>query len=147
VHAYIIGEHGDSEVPLWSSAQIANIPVLSYSSPTAPRLTGGDREVIFQNVRDAAAQVIAAKGATNWAVGLAVGRILEAVLRDEQAVLTVSRLLSDYHGIGDVCLSVASLVGGSGVGPALEVVYSASELAALRRSAELLRKAAKDLGF
>ncbi len=71
------------------------------------------------NVRDAAAQVIAAKGATNWAVGLAVVRILEAILRDEQSVLTVSSLLEDYCGISDVCISVPCLMGRQGVGSTL----------------------------
>jgi len=70
----------------------------SVLSPTCAT-NEGDREEIFRNVRDAAAQVIAAKGATNWAVGLAVERILEAILRDEQAILTVSSLLTEYHGI------------------------------------------------
>lgn len=147
VHAYIMGEHGDSEVPFWSSAQIANIPLLLFGAPHAAPLTEQDRDAIFHDVRNAAAQVIAAKGATNWAIGLASARILEAVIRDEHAVLTVSRLLLDYHGISDVCMSVASVVGARGVGAALPVSCSDDELAALRRSAEVLRAVARDLGF
>ncbi|MEW5978852.1 MAG: L-lactate dehydrogenase [Acidobacteriota bacterium] len=146
VHAYIVGEHGDSEVPLWSSAQVGNVS-LETVSVNAPALTDQDRREIFHNVREAAAQVIAAKGATNWAVGLAVARILEAVLRDEQAILTVSGLLHDYHGIDDVCASVPRLVGGSGLGTALPLSYDATELAALRRSAGLLREVLRQVGF
>ena len=147
VHAYIVGEHGDSEVPLWSSAQVANVPLRSFSSPSCLPLTERDRREIFHDVRDAAAQVIAAKGATNWAVGLAVVRILEAILRDEQSILTVSSLLSGYHGIENVCISVPSLVGRTGVGATLPLPYTEEELAALKRSAELLRGVLTQLGF
>lgn len=147
VHAYIVGEHGDSEVPLWSSAQIANVPLVSFAAPGCPALSEQDRTGIFHDVRHAAAQVIAAKGATNWAVGLAVVRILEAILRDERAVLTVSSLLEDYHGISDVCTSVPCLVGGQGVGAPLPLPYSDAELEALRRSADLLRTTARQVGF
>jgi len=147
VHAYVIGEHGDSEVPLWSCAQIANIPLDAFRTPGREPLNAAEREKIFHGVRDAAAEVIAAKGATNWAVGLAVARILEAIQRDEQAVLTVSRLLERFHGFDDVCLAVPSLVGRDGVGPALPVQLSPDELDALRRSAAILRDATRELGF
>jgi L-lactate dehydrogenase len=147
VHAMVIGEHGDSEVPLWSTAQIAGVPLEHFSSLNASLLTEADRESIFHGVRAAAAQVIAAKGATNWAVGVAVTRILEAVLRDEQAVLPVSRVLQNYHGISNVCLSVPSLVGNGGVGPALPLLISDEEMAALHASADVVRNVIVDLGF
>ena len=147
IHAYIVGEHGDSEVPLWSSAQVGNVPLQSFSTPACPPLTAADRAEIFHNVRDAASQVIAAKGATNWAVGLAVGRILEAILRDEQSVLTVSSLLEDYCGVSDVCVSVPCLVGREGVGSTLPLPYSEPELTALKHSAELLKATARQTGF
>jgi len=147
VHAYVIGEHGDSEVPLWSCAQIANIPLDAFSTPGRGPLSEAEREKVFHGVRDAAAEVIAAKGATNWAVGLAVSRILEAVQRDENAVLTVSRLLKRFHGFDDVCLAVPSLVGSGGVGPALPVELSDEELGALRRSAAILKDATRGLGL
>jgi L-lactate dehydrogenase len=147
IHAYIVGEHGDSEVPLWSSAQVGNVPLESFSTSTCAPLTEVDRADIFHNVRDAAAQVIAAKGATNWAVGLAVVRILEAILRDEQSVLTVSSLLQDYCGISDVCISVPCLMGRQGVGSTLPLPYSEAELTALKRSAELLKATARQAGF
>ncbi len=147
VHAYIVGEHGDSEVPVWSSAQVAGVRLAELDGAAVGRLTEGEREEIFQNVRDAAAQVIRAKGATNWAVGLAVARILEAILRDERRVLTVSGLVTDYYGIGEVCLSVPRIVGGEGMGPAIRIPLSGGELEALRVSAETLRKAARGLGY
>lgn len=147
VHAYIVGEHGDSEVPLWSSVHIAGIPLAHFTSPKAPILTQADRDEIFHNVRNAAAQVIEAKGATNWAIGVAVGRILEVILRDEQAILTVSSFRTGYHGISDVCMSVPSIVGRSGVTAALPVPITAEEAAALRRSGEILRGVGRTLGL
>ncbi|MEJ7711701.1 MAG: hypothetical protein WKF84_18005 [Pyrinomonadaceae bacterium] len=127
VHAYIVGEHGDSEVPLWSSAQVANISIDTFCSPSCPPLTTIERAEIFHNVRNAAAQVIAAKGATNWAIGLAATRILEAILRDEQAILTVSSLVADYHDINNVCFSVPSVVGATGVEALLPLPLSSQE--------------------
>jgi L-lactate dehydrogenase len=147
VHAYIVGEHGDSEVPLWSSVHIASIPLIHFKSPNAPPLSPEDREEIFSNVRDAAAQVIAAKGATNWAIGLAGARILEAILRDEDAILTISSLLTNYRGISDVCISVPSIVGRAGVTANLPLPFSQPELDALRNSAEILRTEIRRLGF
>jgi L-lactate dehydrogenase len=147
VHAYIVGEHGDSEVPLWSSAQVAGVPLEAFTSPGVAPLTAEDRETIFHNVRDAAAQVIRAKGATNWAVGLAVARILEALLRDERSVLTVGGLVSDYHGVDDVCLSAPRVVASAGIGDPIPLHVSDAELAALRRSAETLHAATRELGF
>src|SRR5215207_1836810 len=121
VHAYIVGEHGDSEIPLWSSATIANIPLHEWAVPRHGKLTVRDRTEIFQNVKNAAYQVIQGKGATNYAIGLSTARILEAVLNDESRVLPVSSLLSGYHGIDDVCLSVPTIVDRHGAGQVLPV--------------------------
>jgi L-lactate dehydrogenase len=98
-------------------------------------------------VRDAAAEVIAAKGATNWAIGVSAARILEAVLRDEHSVLTVSGLLQGHHGIDDVCLSVPRFIRRGGAGEPLPVRYDEAEAAALRRSADILRETARRLGY
>jgi L-lactate dehydrogenase len=146
VHAYIVGEHGDSEVPLWSSSHVGNVPLDRFHTETCKLLTDAERGQIFNGVRNAAASVIAAKGATNWAVGLAVERILETIARDDQSVLTVSRFLEDYHGISDVCLSVPGIVNGQGLGPLLPIEYSPVEIEALRHSARILRDVAKELG-
>ncbi|MEP0841535.1 MAG: L-lactate dehydrogenase [Phycisphaerae bacterium] len=147
VHAFIIGEHGESELPLWSSAHVGNVPLSDFHPPDRPGLTDRDRSEIVSAVRSAAGEIIAAKGATNWAIGLAVGRILEAVLRHENAVLPVSRLLADYHGVSDVCLSVPCLVhrGGAQVLPA--VPMTEPEIAALRESARVLRRACAQAGL
>jgi L-lactate dehydrogenase len=147
VHAYIVGEHGDSEVPIWSSAQIAGVPLEAVAAASGVPLGEAERREIVRGVRDAAAEVIAAKGATNWAIGLAVARILEAVLRDENRVLTVSRLTQGQDGLQDICLSVPRFVARGGAGEPLPLRYDATEAAALRRSAEILRETARRLGY
>jgi L-lactate dehydrogenase len=147
VHAYIAGEHGDSEIPLWSSARIANISLHEWAVPAHGKLTVRDRSDIFVNVRDAAQQIIAGKGATNFAIGLATARILESILNDENRVLPVSSLLTNYHGIDDVCLSVPCIVNAKGVEVALDFPMNEAESAGLRASAERIREAIKSLGF
>lgn len=153
IHAYIAGEHGDSEIPLWSSATIGSVPLTRWpgmataDGSVVGRLEEADRLRIAQEVVSSAYRIIAGKGATNYAVGLAGSRIIEAVLGDEGRVLPVSTLLTGYRGIDDVCLSVPSVVGRHGVGARLEVAMSDDELAGLRRSADALRAAARQLGL
>jgi L-lactate dehydrogenase len=151
VHAYIVGEHGDSEIPLWSSASIANVPLKDWAVPRHGKLTVRDRTEIFQNVKDAAYQIVAGKGATNYAIGLATAKILEALLHDENRILPVSSLLSGYgegeNAIDDVCLSVPCIVNRGGVEQALTVPMNDAERAGLRNSAETIRGAIRSLGF
>jgi len=153
IHAYIVGEHGDSEIPLWSSAAIGSVPLTRWPGVVAAdgalggRLTEADRQQIEDEVVHSAYRIIAGKGATNYAVGLAGTRIIEAVLGDEGRVLPVSSLLQDYFGIDDVCLSVPSVVGREGVRTTLEVEMSDDELAGLRRSADAVRGVARSLGL
>jgi L-lactate dehydrogenase len=147
VHAYIAGEHGDSEIPLWSSASIANIPLHEWSVMHHGKLSVRDRVEIFQNVKDAAQQIIAGKGATNYAIGLATAKILEALLHDENRVLPVSGLIENFHGMSDLCLSMPSVVSRSGVEPPLPVPLNENELAGLRNSAETIQNSIRSLGF
>ncbi len=153
IHAYIAGEHGDTEIPLWSSATIGSVPLTEWRGMTGPdgqavgRLTEADRERIAHEVVTSAYKIIEGKGATNYAVGLAGSRIIEAVLGDEGRVLPVSSLLDGYLGIDDVCLSVPSVVGREGVRQRLEIRMSVEELTGLRRSADALRQVARSLGL
>ena len=153
IHAYIAGEHGDSEIPLWSSATIGSVPLTQwpgmpgFDDEVVGRLEDADRARIADEVVSSAYKIIAGKGATNYAVALAGSRIIEAVLHDERSVLPVSSLLEDYRGISDVCLSVPSLVGRHGVVGRLEVAMSDDELAGLRASAEALRGIARQFGL
>ncbi|MBB3113340.1 L-lactate dehydrogenase [Paenibacillus phyllosphaerae] len=130
VHAHIIGEHGDSELPLWSLANIAG---------TRLKLSDEQKEQIFLNTRDAAYEIIQAKGATYYAIALALDRICTAILRDEGAVLNVSTLLKDYHGVSDVYLGVPCIVDRNGVREVLELEITEEEKTLLHRSADKLK--------
>ncbi|WP_036298368.1 lactate dehydrogenase, partial [Microbacterium sp. C448] len=99
VHAYIVGEHGDTEFPMWSKATIGSVPILDWVSPGHPRMSQDELDAIAIDVRDAAYKVILGKGATNYAIGLSSARIVEAILNDENAVMPVSTVLRDFHGI------------------------------------------------
>ncbi|HVT96710.1 MAG TPA: hypothetical protein VHE33_04335, partial [Acidobacteriaceae bacterium] len=145
VHAYIAGEHGDTEIPLWSSASIGNVPLLDWNRP-AP-LTPAERSSIFHSVRTAADRVIAGKGATNYAVGLAVSGILQAILGDEGRVLPVSSVLSEYRGLSDVCLSMPAIVNRRGVDCLLPVPLSNEEHTGLEASAAAIRNVVRSLEF
>ncbi|WP_020016752.1 L-lactate dehydrogenase [Promicromonospora sukumoe] len=148
VHAYIAGEHGDSEIALWSSASIGGVPLLDWVpvGGTGP-IDAATRAEVHHEVVDSAYRIIAGKGATNYAVGLAATRIIEAVLKDERRIMPVSSLLDDYHGISDVCLSVPSLVDRRGVTGTVRVPMSDDELAGLRASAESVRAVQRRFGF
>ncbi len=126
----IIGEHGDSELPLWSLANVAGAEV---------KLNDAEREEVFVNTRDAAYQIISAKGATYYAIALALDRICTAILRDEGAVLNVSTLLNDYHGVSDVYLGVPCVVDRSGVREVMDIPITAEEKELLHRSADKLK--------
>jgi len=147
VHAYIAGEHGDSEIPLWSSASIGGTPLHEWAVAGHGKLTVRDRTEIFQDVKTAAAQIIEGKGATNYAIGLATARIVQGILQDENRILPVSSLLQDYRGISEVCLSVPSIVNRKGVEVQLATPMNAAEEAGLKNSAETIRSAVKSLGF
>ncbi|RAV17876.1 L-lactate dehydrogenase [Paenibacillus contaminans] len=130
VHAHIVGEHGDSELPVWSLANVAGTELDIAEEAKAD---------IFANTRDAAYQIISAKGATYYAIALALDRICTAILRDEGAVLNVSTLLDDYHGISDVFLGVPCIVDRQGVREVLKLDLSAEEKELLQRSADKLK--------
>ncbi|MCL2454350.1 MAG: L-lactate dehydrogenase [Micrococcales bacterium] len=148
VHAYIAGEHGDSQLALWSSATLGAVPLLDWTGIEGRGpLTREVREKITDEVKDSAATIIKGKGATNYAVGLAGSRIVEAILNDEHRIQPVSSLLDGYLGISDVCLSVPSIVGSRGVGERLPVPMSADEVAALRASADAVRAVARQFGY
>lgn len=148
IHAYVAGEHGDSEIPLWSCSEIGNVPLMQWGQTTGGAVFDADlRERIKMDVINSAYRIIEGKGATNYAVGLAVTNILKAVLRDESRVLTVSTLLNDWQGISDVCLSVPTIVGRNGAGKTLVPPITLNERDGLTKSAMRLRQVAKDLGY
>lgn len=130
IHAHIIGEHGDSELPLWSLANIAGTSLL---------LTGEEKDEIFTNTRDAAYQIIQAKGATYYAIALALDRICTAILKNESSVLNVSTYLEDYHGVSDVFLGVPCVVDRTGVKEILPLEITEAEKKMLVKSADKLK--------
>ena len=131
VHASIVGEHGDSEIALWSTANVGGAPL---------PLTSDELSELLHEVRHAAYRIIAGKGATNLAIGLSTVRILAAIRDDERAVLPISSR-HWFDGIGDVCLSLPTVVGRGGAVDVLDVPMDEAELAGLRSSAAAIRDA------
>lgn len=138
VHAHIIGEHGDSELPVWSLANVAG---------TELQLSDEDKDHIFQNTRDAAYQIIQAKGATYYAIALALDRICTAILDDEGAVLNVSTLLTHYCGVSDAYLGVPCVIDRKGIRETLELTMTEKEQELFHKSAAKLKDIAESLAL
>lgn len=147
VHAYIVGEHGDSEISLWSSASIGGIPIAEFSGPTGPVFDRAVRESISYAVVNAAYEIIQGKGATSLAIGLSTARILEALLRDQHRVLPISTLQQGVHEISGVCLSLPTVLTSAGAGAVLPIPLSAREQEDLQASALTLRQTQEQLGL
>jgi L-lactate dehydrogenase len=147
VHAFIVGEHGDSELPLWSSATIAGATLDDWLAGTGRPFREGEREEMFVGVRDAAYEVIRGKGATHYAIGLATVRVLEAVRDDESVILPVTARVDGVFGLPPVTLSLPRLVGRGGAGPCVPLRLSHDESTALHRSAETIRGVLHSVGF
>jgi L-lactate dehydrogenase len=136
VHAHIIGEHGDSELAVWSLANIAGSEIA---------LSTEEKQEIFVNTRDAAYKIIESKGATYYAIALALDRICTAILKNEESVLNVSTLLTDYHGISDVYLGVPCIVDRNGVREVLTLQLTDDEKSLLNKSADKLKGLIKSI--
>jgi L-lactate dehydrogenase len=147
VHAHIAGEHGDSEVPVWSSANIAGMPIADFAAAAGIGHDDDALREIFEGTRDAAYRIIERKGATYYAVAAGLVRIVQAILRDQRTVLSVSSLINDYYGIDDVYLSLPTVVGRRGVERTLPLGLSVEEASGLRRSATLLRETIDAIGL
>lgn len=147
VHATILGEHGDTEFPVWSSARIGSTPLLTWPDPTEPTFTRDELDDVAHRVMHAAYEVIQGKGATNHAIGVATTRLLEAVLRDQHAILPVSTVLDGTCGLHDVALSMPSVVGRDGVERVIAPELDAAEAERLRASGRALREVAARFGF
>ena len=140
IHAQVVGEHGDSEVVLWSSARAAGVPLRNWEGWTAELET-----TIAAQVRTAAYEIIQRKGATNHAIGLVAAALLKAVLRGENRALTVSRVQDGALGIKDLALSLPAIVGAGGASRVIIPELSQEEREQLERSAEVLRQAIASL--
>jgi L-lactate dehydrogenase len=146
IHAYVLGEHGDSEVLLWSSAKVGGVPLSDFSEQFGGRLTEDLKPRIDQEVRKAAYRIIEGKGATYYGIGAAIARIVRAIRDDERAVLTLSGPGDGEPGLEGVSLSLPRVLGSGGVTATLHPVLSQEEGLALRKSAETIREAAKEIG-
>ncbi|MEZ5227659.1 MAG: hypothetical protein R2710_13585 [Acidimicrobiales bacterium] len=129
VHASIVGEHGDSEIALWSTANVGGAPL-----PLAAR----ELDELLHEIRNAAYRIIEGKGATNLAIGLSTARILAAIANDERAVLPISTRHT-FDGVGDVCLSLPTVVGRAGAVDIVEVPMTDHERQGLTASAQAIR--------
>ncbi|RBP39905.1 L-lactate dehydrogenase [Garciella nitratireducens] len=146
IHGYIIGEHGDSELAAWSLTNIAGISFQEYCSSICNKNCKPHfKEDVVQDVRNAAYKIIEKKGATYYAVAMAVKRIVEAITRDERSILTVSSPLNGLYGIWDVALSFPSIVGKNGVENILELPLSQEEKKSFQNSAEIMANVIKEL--
>lgn len=147
VHAFIIGEHGDSEVPAWSLANIAGMRLDEYCAANNLGCNQGHLDTIFEQTRDAAYHIIERKGATYYAIASGLVRICEAIIRDQGTVLSVSSYITDYYGISNICLSVPSVVDLGGVERILHLNLVEDEINGLRKSANILQNLASQLDF
>ncbi len=147
VHAYVIGEHGDSEVAVWSSVHLAGIRLDDYCPACSRACAAEERRRIFEEVRQAAYKIIERKGATYYGIGLSLVEIVESVVRDENSILTVSTLLEGYLGVSGLFLSVPVILNRQGVGRVLPLRFTADEEAGFRHSAEVVGGVIKELGL
>jgi len=139
VHAYIVGEHGDSELALWSMANIAGIRLADFVGANGQGYDPAALDRIFDQTRNAAYEIIRRKRASYYAIGLGLLSIVEAVLRDQHTVMTVSSPLSGQYGIEGISVSLPAIVGRRGVEEVLTLPLSEPELEAFRRSAQTLK--------
>lgn len=143
VHAYVVGEHGDSEVLLWSLANIAGTGIDRYCELAG--IPPVNRREVDSRVRNAAYEIISRKGASYYAVSLAIKRICESIIRDENSLLSISGLIEGQYGISGCCLSLPSVISSEGRGKPLELPLSGEEEEALRMSSDVLKSAIQKL--
>lgn len=140
IHTYIMGEHGDSEIATWSLTNIAGMNIDDYCKHVCKKYDSLSKNKIYNDVKNAAYEVINRKGATYFAVALAIKRIVETILRDENSILTVSSLLEGQYGINDLYVGVPTIVGASGIKKILEVPLDEEELDSFRKSTISLKE-------
>ena len=145
VHGYVVGEHGDSQVLVWSSVTVGGVHLCEYYESRGLTISAELQADIDKRVRFAGRSIIAGKGATYYGIGSALARIVDVVLHDQRAIMTVCSPQEDVAGVKDVTVSLPQLVGGQGVIVALPIGLSPDETAALRKSAGIVREAIDSL--
>jgi L-lactate dehydrogenase len=145
VHAYVLGEHGDSEVLTWSLVAVSGIPLNEFVRQTGVKFDDSTRADIDERVRRAAYHIIQGKGATYYGIGSALARIVDVILHDQRAILTVCAPIDEIAGVNDVTVAMPRLVGGRGVLDTYPVPLSEDEEAQMHRSAGIVRGAIESL--
>ena len=145
VHAFIIGEHGDSELAVWSTANVFGIDLEHFAALRGIQNEEEEQKRIYQDVRDSAYDIIERKGATYYGIGIAVARIAECIVRDSHTVLPISVRMNGEYGIEGMCLSIPAVVGQGGAEQVLKIELNKEELEKLRKSAQELKKILEEL--
>ena len=145
IHAYVIGEHGDSELAVWSGAQVAGIHINHFCELRGHFQHQEAMNRLYQEVRDSAYHIIERKGATYYGVAVAVKRIAEAIVKNEHAVLPISSLMQGEFGLSDLCLSIPTVVGNEGVEMVVDIYLDNEEKQKLLESAHALKQVLKSL--
>src|SRR6266487_1946559 len=145
IHAYVLGEHGDSEVLTWSQVTVGGIPLREFCTGRETSICEDDYAAIDEKVRRAAYHIIEGKGATYYGIGSAIARIVEVILQDERSLLTVCSPMKDVAGIKDVTVSLPNLVGGEGIIQTFSPILNEGETSALRLSAQVVRSVIAEL--
>lgn len=140
VHAFIIGEHGDSELAVWSSANVSGIELSHFCELCGHYDHMKTMQRLYEGVRDSAYQIIEKKGATYYGIAMAVRRIAECIVRNEHSILPVSSFIEGHYGLDGICMGVPTIVGSSGVQKVLDIPLSEEEQEKLSNSADALKK-------
>ncbi len=147
VHAYIIGEHGDSEVPVWSLANVAGIRLKDYCPLCKLPYDNELFNQLFLKVRNSGQEIIQKKGKTTYGIGLSLTKIVESIIRNENSILTISCYLENYYGVSDVCLSVPVVINRDGIKELIPLPLNENEQAEFRKSADIVKEINKSLGI
>ncbi|MDR1196488.1 MAG: L-lactate dehydrogenase [Endomicrobium sp.] len=149
IYAPVFGEHGDTAFPAWSKATIGGVPLEDAFEAFNGKDMNYKEEIdrIFREVKDRGKEIIKRKGETSYGIGLSMTRISKAILKNEKSALSVSTYLEDYHGVGDVYLSVPAIVGKRGIEKVLKVRFNEEEMNAFKHSAQSVKQVIKEIGF
>ncbi len=145
VHTFIIGEHGDSELPVWSSANVSGVDLNKFCETCHTHCSMTSLQKLFDDVKMSAYKIIEAKGATYYAIAESIRRIVSAIMRDENTILPLSTLASGHYGLDDVCLGLPCIIGANGIKQVLEIPLDDNELSLLVKSANKLKNLAHSL--
>nr|WP_152512715.1 L-lactate dehydrogenase [Haloplasma contractile] len=146
IHAYIIGEHGDSEFPIWSNASIGVKPLLDVINEH-DEYKYEDLDQIYKDVRDAAYEIIKRKKATYYGIGMSLAQVTKAILNDSNSIYTISSLVDDYYGVTDLYIGIPCIINRSGVREIIKLNLTKSDQERFKKSANILKDMIKEIGY